>query len=208
MAQRTARRRAPAAQEAGKSHGRWNRETHVRHRDYSPTLGRFIEPDPIGFDAGDDNWYRFVANGPTIGVDPTGLDRFLVISATGHQYLVVEIWDKDTNGRPFVKGYMRLDYSVLGFSCGPADYASRAGTYLSNHGPGTENAVVRYRYTSSMAQDQALLLAWFEMSSYTWNLSYPLGYVVGVNCTTVSTFWAQYGGAAGQAADPIPFAED
>ena len=46
---------------------------YVRHRDYSPTLGRLIERDPIGFEAGDGNWYRFVANGPTRSVDPTGL---------------------------------------------------------------------------------------------------------------------------------------
>jgi RHS repeat-associated protein len=46
---------------------------YVRHRDYSATLGRFIEMDPIGFDAGDNNWYRFVANGPTGKVDPRGL---------------------------------------------------------------------------------------------------------------------------------------
>jgi hypothetical protein len=29
--------------------------------------------DPIGFDAGDNNWYRFVANGPVGRVDPSGL---------------------------------------------------------------------------------------------------------------------------------------
>jgi RHS repeat-associated protein len=46
---------------------------HVRHRDYSASLGRFIELDPIGFDAGDNNWYRFVGNGPTGNVDPSGL---------------------------------------------------------------------------------------------------------------------------------------
>jgi RHS repeat-associated protein len=46
---------------------------YVRHRDYSAPLGRFIELDPIGFDAGDNNWYRFVANGPTGKVDPWGL---------------------------------------------------------------------------------------------------------------------------------------
>jgi RHS repeat-associated protein len=46
---------------------------YVRHRDYSPTLGRFIERDPIGFQAGDNNWYRFVANKPTTHVDPRGL---------------------------------------------------------------------------------------------------------------------------------------
>jgi RHS repeat-associated protein len=46
---------------------------HVRHRDYSPTLGQFIERDPIGFEAGDNNWYRFVANGPTVKTDLSGL---------------------------------------------------------------------------------------------------------------------------------------
>jgi len=74
MAQQTARSRAPANQERGKSRGLWIHEDHIRHRDYSPTLGRFIERDPIGFEAGDSNWYRFVANGPTGRTDPSGFD--------------------------------------------------------------------------------------------------------------------------------------
>jgi RHS repeat-associated protein len=50
---------------------------YVRHRDYSASLGRFIELDPIGFSAGDNNWYRFVANGPTGKVDPSGLESWI-----------------------------------------------------------------------------------------------------------------------------------
>ena len=73
MAQRTVSRRAIASQDVGKSRGHWNRDAHFRHRDYSPTLGRFIERDPIGFEAGDNNWYRFVANGATGKTDPSGL---------------------------------------------------------------------------------------------------------------------------------------
>ena len=46
---------------------------YVRNRDYSPSLGRFIELDPIGFSAGDNNWYRFVGNGPVARLDPWGL---------------------------------------------------------------------------------------------------------------------------------------
>ena len=46
---------------------------HARNRDYSFALGRFIQLDPIGFSAGDNNWYRFVGNGPTGKVDPSGL---------------------------------------------------------------------------------------------------------------------------------------
>jgi RHS repeat-associated protein len=49
---------------------------YVRNRDYSPILGRFIELDPIGFSAGDNNWYRFVGNGPVGRVDPSGLLSF------------------------------------------------------------------------------------------------------------------------------------
>ena len=73
MAQQTVRTRTPANQEGMKSPGRWHRETRARPRDYSPTLGQFIERDPIGFEAGDNNWYRFVANGPTVKTDPSGL---------------------------------------------------------------------------------------------------------------------------------------
>lgn len=40
---------------------------------YTPSLGRWLELDPIGFDAGDANLYRFVGNNPTNAVDPSGL---------------------------------------------------------------------------------------------------------------------------------------
>jgi RHS repeat-associated protein len=58
---------------------------YVRHRDYSATLGRFIELDPIGFEAGDNNWYRFVANGPTGKTDPSGLRPWPVARNTWPQ---------------------------------------------------------------------------------------------------------------------------
>jgi hypothetical protein len=42
-------------------------------RDYSPTLGRWLEHDPLGFFGGDFNLYRYVQNQPTSTVDPSGL---------------------------------------------------------------------------------------------------------------------------------------
>jgi RHS repeat-associated protein len=42
-------------------------------RFYSPTLGRFITRDPIGFQSGDWNQYRYAFNRPTVLVDPDGL---------------------------------------------------------------------------------------------------------------------------------------
>jgi len=46
---------------------------YYRARYYDPATGRFISQDPIGFDAGDANLYRYVGNAPTNATDPTGL---------------------------------------------------------------------------------------------------------------------------------------
>ena len=40
---------------------------------YDPGTGRFLSEDPIGYDAGDSNLYRYVGNEPGDTVDPSGL---------------------------------------------------------------------------------------------------------------------------------------
>ncbi|HEV8379778.1 MAG TPA: RHS repeat-associated core domain-containing protein [Tepidisphaeraceae bacterium] len=42
-------------------------------RYYDPKVGRFISQDPIGFEGGDANLYRYVGNNSVNEVDPTGL---------------------------------------------------------------------------------------------------------------------------------------
>ena len=44
-----------------------------RNRMYRPSLGRFLQTDPIGFDAGDMNLFRYVGDDPVDRSDPTGL---------------------------------------------------------------------------------------------------------------------------------------
>jgi RHS repeat-associated protein len=43
------------------------------NRWYDARVGRWLSEDPIGFNAGDANLYRYVGNGPVNGVDPSGL---------------------------------------------------------------------------------------------------------------------------------------
>src|SRR5262249_46321335 len=44
-----------------------------RARYYDPTTQRWLSQDPLGFDAGDSNLYRYVNNAPTGATDPSGL---------------------------------------------------------------------------------------------------------------------------------------
>ncbi|PZR76763.1 MAG: hypothetical protein DLM73_01680 [Chthoniobacterales bacterium] len=45
-----------------------------RNRMYHPGLGRFLQTDPVGFDAGDMNLFRYCADDPVDRSDPTGLE--------------------------------------------------------------------------------------------------------------------------------------
>jgi len=47
-----------------------------RARWYDPATGRWLSQDPLGFDAGDSNLYRYVNNQATVASDPSGLENF------------------------------------------------------------------------------------------------------------------------------------
>src|SRR5205085_1436615 len=49
-----------------------------RNRMYQPELGRFLQPDPKEFGAGDYNLYRYCHNDPVNRGDPFGMDPVVV----------------------------------------------------------------------------------------------------------------------------------
>jgi RHS repeat-associated protein len=55
---------------------------YYRARMYSPTWGRFLQPDPIGYAAGP-NLYAYVGNDPLNGTDPNGTDPFIGATVGG-----------------------------------------------------------------------------------------------------------------------------
>ena len=58
----------------------------ARNRYYNSSLATWISRDPIGYDAGDANLYRYVNNNPVIYVDPEGLKACKLMIFPGHDY--------------------------------------------------------------------------------------------------------------------------
>jgi RHS repeat-associated protein len=54
-----------------------------RTRYYDPATGRWTSEDPIGFQAGDSNLYRYVGNNPTNAIDPKGTDIIYLMTREG-----------------------------------------------------------------------------------------------------------------------------
>ena len=51
---------------------------------YSPTIGRYVEADPIGIRRGKNHLYQYVAGNPIISSDPSG---FICVRSSGQQYI-------------------------------------------------------------------------------------------------------------------------
>src|SRR5438105_6244645 len=67
-----------------------------RNRDYSPTLGRWLQQDPLRYGAGTMNLYQMEGDGPAAHADPTGLNPALLVAGLamlvegGREYLAGE----------------------------------------------------------------------------------------------------------------------
>jgi RHS repeat-associated protein len=88
-----------------------------RARWYDPATGRWMSQDPLGFDAGDSNLYRYVNDAPTISDDPSGLARI-----TGAEV----IWGGTDSSAMFKgkeydrqKTFTELDQEWFGLEKGP-----------------------------------------------------------------------------------------
>ena len=71
---------------------------YYRARHYAPTLGRFLQPDPIGYGDGT-NLYVYVSGTPTVFIDPSGMQ-----GSTDSEF-----WDK--HGKAFVERLREWEYT-------------------------------------------------------------------------------------------------
>jgi RHS repeat-associated protein len=69
---------------------------YYKARIYSPTMGRFMQTDPIGYGDGL-NWYNYVGGDPVNGTDPSGL---AILGCTGSRVCGYLHKDGSTSGGP------------------------------------------------------------------------------------------------------------
>jgi hypothetical protein len=105
---------------------------------FHPGLGRFLQQDPKGFEASDENLYRFVENNPVNNLDPSGLQ-----TKTGTPYGCNQpsLWywdnpDSKTDGVRFSRAWGFGDDEMLFFRQGCIGLCSiRTGSYLTRNHP-------------------------------------------------------------------------
>lgn len=68
---------------------------YYKNRYYAPAIGRFLQPDPIGYAAGDMNLYAYVANNPMNFRDPYGLQSDYVPNFDDGDYIKI-LAEKET----------------------------------------------------------------------------------------------------------------
>jgi RHS repeat-associated protein len=104
---------------------------YYRARYYDPNVGRFISVDPIGFEAGDTNLYRYVGNNSTNATDPSGeWANFVAGAAIGAVLDVgMQLWEN----RGTDKG---IDLNRLAISTLTGAIGGGIGGFLSKQGVG------------------------------------------------------------------------
>jgi RHS repeat-associated protein len=139
---------------------------------YDSSTGGWISKDPIGFDAGDTNLYRYVGNSPTNATDPTGLNRCVVWQGP-HKCIAVDTWDPKTRQKI---GEVILNMSIRGHEI------------LAEVGGRVEQDIM-----STPEEDQALLDKWQELGAKdpdAWTL---LRQYLNFNCITETDKYINYG---------------
>lgn len=117
---------------------------YYRARYYDPYVGRFISEDPMGFDAGDVNFYAYVGNNPINANDPSGKIALVdnaIGGLIGAGFEVASQWNEARKaGRDF--GFNDIDggkvaiAGAIGFATSGASavLAGRVGAMTANAG--------------------------------------------------------------------------
>ena len=91
---------------------------------YDPTIGRFISEDPIAFDGGDMDLYRYVGNEPTNAIDPSGLYKIIWMGDWTYQQRLTLLnqLNKVRDRTSDIRGALLMDYYKMPDGCVKDEY--------------------------------------------------------------------------------------
>lgn len=73
-----------------------------RNRFYHPGIGRFLQTDPTGFDAGDMNLFRYCGDDPVNRTDPLGLTDSNYVGGEGRDWRIRYVLDNYVNPKDVI----------------------------------------------------------------------------------------------------------
>ncbi len=132
---------------------------HYRNRMYSPTLGRWMQQDPMGYVDGM-NLYQAYRSGPVALVDPLGTDAY-VDEGSGHAGILVDVKDQVGCVIAVLRGDFRAMKKRRGDLLTEAWRFIQLMTYTQGQVDLTvmhpKNAFFKQRIKGTQAQDNALV---------------------------------------------------
>ena len=134
---------------------------HLRNRWYSPSLQRFLSLDPLGFDAGDANLYRFEGNDPLGNLDPMG--AAVTLRNAGIAFGRGVLWGVGTRMMMSVAPRLMASMGPIGVAGGVLAFAYVAQTSAEIY-TGMESGTMRKLCPQEIdARKDALLLFGIEL---------------------------------------------
>ena len=153
-----------------------------RNRVYSPALGRWLSNDPLGFEAGDVNTFRYVGNGPGNGLDPWGLEKHIAIMSTKKEN---SIFDTVNTGHVAIAIIDTDAKTKTSYALWPDDHPDIIKRKLNNgpdpdvrkdffrDQPGSDpNVIYNYRYCVQITEEQyKKFLEQTKKKDWTWSFT-------------------------------------
>jgi RHS repeat-associated protein len=86
-----------------------------RNRDYSPTLGRWLQQDPVGYAGGTPDLYQMEGNNPVNTVDPEGLEPIpgeVFINGPGRYLIIKDLVARFVGGNKYGEFFIHAEHTI------------------------------------------------------------------------------------------------